>query len=69
MNLKKEKIKRNILLVLQTIFLILTFIGATLVIMRKLDNAGYAVIPMLFSLICGGFMRESQKRIEGTSKE
>ena len=64
MDLKKEKIKRNIFLILQTIFLILTFIGAILVIMKKLDNAGYAVIPMLCSLIFGGFMRESQKKIK-----
>ena len=64
MELKKEKIKRNIFLALQIIFLILTFIGATLVIMKKLDNAGYAIIPMLWSLIFGGFMRESQKKIK-----
>lgn len=27
-------------------------------------NAGYAIIPMLWSLILGGFMRESQKKIK-----
>lgn len=32
--------------------------------MKKVDNAGYAVIPMLWSLIFGGFMRESQKKIK-----
>jgi len=64
MDLKKEKIKRNIFLTLQIIFLILTFIGAILVIMKKLDNVGYAVIPMLWSLIFGGFMRESQKKLK-----
>lgn len=69
MDLKKEKIKRNIFLTLQIIFLILTFIGAILVIMKKLDNAGYAVIPMLWSLIFGGFMQNSQKKIkENTEK-
>jgi len=35
MNLKKEKIRRNIFLVLQIIFTILTFIGAILVIIKK----------------------------------
>lgn len=69
MDLKKEKIKRNIFLTLQIIFLILTFTGAILVIMKKLDNAGYAVIPMLFSLIFGGFMRESQKKIKDKSEK
>lgn len=69
MDLKKEKIKRNIFLILQTTFLILTFVGAILVIMKKIDNAGYAVIPMLFSLIFGGFMRESQKKINENTKK
>ena len=63
MNLKKEKIKRNVFLILQTIFFILTIIGAILVIMKKVDNAGYAVIPMLFSLIFASFIRESQNKI------
>lgn len=60
----KEKIKRNIFLILQIIFLILTFIGAALVIMKKVDNAGYAVVPMLWSLIFGGFMQNSQRKIK-----
>lgn len=64
MDLKKEKIKRNIFLTLQSIFLVLTIVGAILVFMKKVDNAGYAVIPMLWSLIFGGFMRKSQKKIK-----
>lgn len=63
MDLKKENIKRNIFLTLQIIFLVLTIVGAILVFMKKVDNAGYAVIPMLWSLIFGAFMRESQKKI------
>ena len=66
--LKREKIKRNIFLALQIIFLILTFVGAILVFMKKVDNAGYAVIPMWWSLIFGAFMRESQKKIKDNSK-
>lgn len=69
MDLKKEKTKRNIFFILQIIFLILTFVGAALVFMKKVDNAGYAVIPMLWSLIFGGFMRESQKKINENSKK
>lgn len=64
----KEKIKRNIFLILQIIFLILTFIGAALVIMKKVDNAGYAVVPMLWSLIFGGFMQNSQRKIKDNSE-
>ena len=67
-DIKKEKIKRNIFLILQTIFLILALIGAILVFTKKVDNAGYAVIPMLWSLIFGSFMRESQKKIKDNSK-
>ena len=63
MDFKKENIKRNIFLTLQIIFLVLTIVGAILVFMKKVDNAGYAVIPMLWSLIFGAFMRESQKKI------
>ena len=69
MDLKKETIKRNVFLVLQIIFLVLTLIGAILVFMKKVDNAGYAVIPMLWSLIFGGFMRESQKKIKDNSNK
>ena len=69
MDLKKEKTKRNIFLALQIIFLILTFVGAALVIMKKVDNVGYAVIPLLWSLIFGEFMRESQKKINENSKK
>ncbi|MBE5820206.1 MAG: hypothetical protein E7310_05280 [Clostridiales bacterium] len=69
MDLKKEQIKRNIFLTLQIIFFILTIVGAILVFMKKVDNAGYAVIPMLWSLIFGGFMRESQKKIKEFSEK
>ena len=69
MDLRKEKIKRNIFLSLQIIFLILTFVAVILVIMKKVDNAGGAVISMLFSLIFGGFMRESQKKINENTKK
>ena len=64
MDLKKEKIKRNIFLTLQTIFFILTIIGAISVFTKKVDNAGYAVIPMLWSLIFGAFVIRSQKKLD-----
>ena len=69
MDFKKEKLKKNIFLVFQIIFLILTFIVATLVIMKKVDNAGYAVVPMLWSLIFGGFTQNSQKKIKENSEK
>jgi len=69
MNLKKEKNKRNIFLALSIVFLILTIIGAILVFTKKVDNAGYAVIPMLWSLIFSGFVRASQQKINENSKK
>jgi len=69
MNLEKEKIKRNIFMILQIVFLLLTIIGAILVFTKRVDNAGYAVIPMLWSLIFGGFMRASQQKINENSKK
>lgn len=68
MDIKKEKIKKNIFLTLQIIFTILTFVGAILVFLKKVDNAGYAVIPMLWALIFGGLMQSSQKKIKDNSK-
>lgn len=68
MDLKREKNKRNIFLILQIIFFILTIIGAALVWTKKVDNAGYAVVPMLWSLIFGGFVNNCQKNIKEISK-
>lgn len=67
-NLKKETAKKNIFLSLQIVFIVLTFIGAITVITDKLNNAGYAVIPMLFSLIFGLLCRNSKKAIEENTK-
>lgn len=63
MDLKKEKIKRNIFFILQIIFTIITIINAVLVIFKKLDNAGYAIIPMLGALIFSIFMKETQNKL------
>ena len=49
--MNKEKLKVKIFLILSLVFAILTLIGGYLVVTHKLDNAGYSVIPMLFTLI------------------
>lgn len=65
MNLKKEKIKRIIYLILFIIFTILTFIGVTFVIVNKgRFNAGYACVPMLGGLIFALLFYNSNKKIE-----
>ena len=44
---------KKLLLLLSIAFIILTFIGGGYVIVnRGTVNAGYAVIPMLFALVC-----------------
>lgn len=63
MNFKKEQIKKNVFLVLYITFTILTFTGAILVIMKKVDNAGYAIIPMIFGIIFQILYRNSKKSI------
>ena len=64
MDIKKEQIKMKIFLILYTIFTILGFIGAFMVITKRLNNAGYVVIPMLFATVFSIFYRKSKKVIE-----
>ena len=53
--------KKTIFLVMYIIFLFLTMIGVYLVLSRKVDNAGYSVIPILFGLIFAGLYHKDQK--------
>jgi predicted tellurium resistance membrane protein TerC len=64
MNIKKEKIKMKIFLILYIVFAILVFIGAFMVITERVNNAGYSVIPMLFAVVFGILYRNSKKAIE-----
>ena len=60
-NLKKEKMKKNI-------FLILCIVFCTLSITEKVDNVGYAIIPMLIELVFNSLYRNSKKAIEENTK-
>lgn len=65
MNIKREKTKRNIFLILQMVCIVLTLIGAGYVFFNHGEpNAGYTVVPMLFALIFGMLFRNSQKAIK-----
>lgn len=64
MDIKKEQIKMKIFLILYTIFTILGFIGAFMVITKRLNNAGYVVIPMLFAAVFSIFYRKCKNAIE-----
>lgn len=64
MDMNREKIKMKVFMILDIIFVILTFIGAAMVITHRVDNAGYAVVPMLFGLVFNMLYRNSKKAIE-----
>lgn len=50
---KEIEVMKKLLFILGIIFAILTFIGAGYVIANKgTVNAGYAVIPMVWALVC-----------------
>lgn len=68
MNLKREELKKKIFFILYLLFLLSELIGATLCIIHKVNNAGYAVIPMLISLVFGILYRNSKKAIEENTK-
>ena len=68
MNIKKEQIKMKIFLILYIAFAILGFIGTFMVITKRLNSAGYIVIPMLFAIVSSMFYRNSKKSIEENKK-
>lgn len=68
MNIKKEQIKIKIFLILYIVFTILGFIGAYMVITKRLNSAGYVVIPMLFSIVFSMSYRSSKTSIDDNKK-
>lgn len=61
MKSNKKQLKTRILLILSLIFAVLTFVGGYMVITHKVDNAGYSVVPMLFTLIFSMFYRNRKR--------
>lgn len=56
--IEREDTMKKVTLVLSIIFLILTFVGVGYVLCnRGKVNAGYAVVPMVFTLVCITFYR------------
>lgn len=55
-------IMSKLALIMGIIFLILTFVGGGYVIINHGQvNAGYAVIPSLFTIICLGYYRKKKE--------
>lgn len=67
-DLKREKIKKNIFFGLYLVFFGLTLIGAILCVTGKVNDAGYAIIPMLIGLVFSSLYRSSKKAIEENTK-
>ena len=60
MEQKKKLHPRHIWFALWLVFTILTFAGAVYVIVSH-QNAGYAVIPMIFSIACSSQLQRCRK--------
>ncbi len=59
--MKKIKPMKKIALMLGIVFLSLTFVGSSYVLINHGHvNAGYAVIPMLWTILCFGYYRNSK---------
>lgn len=69
MDIEKEKKKKVAFLVLTIVFIILTIGGASLVFMKKVDNAGYAVIPALWTMIFSMLYHNSKKAVEENTEK
>lgn len=53
---------RKVALILGIIFLILTFVGGGYVLVNHGQvNAGYAVIPSIWAMICFGYYRKKKE--------
>lgn len=58
----RDTIINKLVWVMGIIFLILTFVGSGYVLMHQGEvNAGYAVIPSLFAIICLGYANRRRK--------
>lgn len=68
MNLKREELKKKTFFALYLVFFALTIVGAILCITHKVNNAGYAIIPMLIGLVFSMLYRNSKKAIEENTK-
>lgn len=64
MNLKTEKRKKVIFLVLTIVCICIMLVGDYLIFLHQVNNAGYAVIPALFAMIFLALYRNSKKAIE-----
>ena len=56
------QIRKSVIKILTAIFALLTFIGAGFVLFNHGKvNAGYAVVPMVFTVACLGIYRSNSK--------
>ncbi len=61
---------KKVVLILWIVFIVLTFVGAGYIIFNGgRANAGYACVPMVFSLIFGGIYRSILSKEEKKQDE
>lgn len=60
--MKNLSTKAKIYLLLQIIFMILTFVGGILLFIGKMDNAGMAVCSMVMSLAFGSLYSSAKNK-------
>lgn len=51
----------TIFLILQVLFVIVTFAGLVLLLANQVDNAGLSIVGMVFSLMFGNLYRSSKE--------
>lgn len=60
--MKNLSIKAKVYLILQIIFMILTFVGGILLFIDKIDNAGMSVCCMAISLVFGSLYNSAKNK-------
>ncbi len=54
---------KKLLIILSILFTVLTLVGCGYVIVNQgTVNAGYAVVPMLFAIVCSVWLRSLKKK-------
>ena len=66
--IKDKDTKTRIIFVLEIVFSVLTIINGYFVITHRFDNAGYAVIPMVFAVALNALLYRNNKKSEENKK-
>ncbi len=62
--MKREKIRKNIFLVLTIICIILTAVGVFIIVNNGVGTPGAAIIPLLIGLVCFTFYKDAKRNLK-----